>query len=66
MRVCVTERPRSGGDVDQHLADGALLHREVRLRGLGQRVDVQGESGIRAGPDRAVEDGGVDVLDGEQ
>ena len=50
-------------DVDEDLADGAVLHGLVRRGGLGQRVDVQRQPGLLADPHRAVQDGGVDVLD---
>ena len=55
--------PASGGDVDEHLADGAVLHGLVGGGGLGEREDVQRQPGLLADPDRAVEHGGVDVLD---
>ena len=41
---------RSGGDVDEHLADDAVLHRLVRLRGLLQREDVQRQAGLLGPP----------------
>src|SRR3954452_12997698 len=55
----------SGGDVDEDLADGAVLHRLVRSGGLGQWVDVQRQPGVDPDPHCTVEYGGVDVLDAD-